>query len=219
MAALMKIQNIMVFTHDSIGLGEDGPTHQPIEHVASLQLMPNMRVWRPCDGAETVVAWRDAIERRDGPTSLILSRQGLPAQPRTAEQLKAVRRGGYVLQETGSDIRIILIATGSEVELAVQAAALISDAGHGVRVVSMPSADVFLQQDQSYRESVLPESMLHRVAIEAGSPQLWYRFVGIRGAVIGMETFGASAPAAELFKHFGFTPDGVAKVALQLTGD
>ena len=216
LAALMRIQNILVYTHDSIGLGEDGPTHQPVEHLASLRIMPNMRVWRPCDAVETTVAWCDAIERADGPTSLVLSRQGLPHQDRSDEQIAAIRRGGYVLRaETGS-LDLILIATGSEVELAVQAAAQLAADGVGVRVVSMPCASVFDAQDEHYRESVLPSAVATRVAVEAGVPDSWYRYVGSAGRVIGMTTFGESAPAGELFEHFGFSADNVAKVARSL---
>ena len=216
MAALMKIQNIMVFTHDSIGLGEDGPTHQPVEHLASLQLMPNMSVWRPCDAVETAVAWRHAIERRDGPTSLVLTRQGVPPQSRGSEQLEQISRGGYVLQDSGGSPDLILIATGSEVGLVMQAAELVSARNHAVRVVSMPNAGLFLEQDVDYRETVLPSAINKRLAVEAGSPQLWYQFVGFDGRVIGMNSFGASAPAAELFKHFGFSPESVAQAALEL---
>ena len=216
MAALMKIQNVMVFTHDSIGLGEDGPTHQPVEHLASLQLMPNMSVWRPCDAVETAVAWRHAIERRDGPTSLVLTRQGVPPQSRGSEQLEQISRGGYVLQDSGGRPDLILIATGSEVGLVMQAAELVSARNHAVRVVSMPNAGLFLEQDVDYRETVLPSAINKRLAVEAGSPQLWYQFVGFDGRVIGMNSFGASAPAAELFKHFGFSPESVAQAALEL---
>ena len=215
MAALMKIRNILVFTHDSIGLGEDGPTHQPVEHVASLQLMPNMRVWRPCDGVETAVAWRDALERRDGPTSLVLTRQSVPAQSRTREQINQIRRGGYVLRDF-RDPDLILIATGSEVGLVMSAAELLEAEGYSPRVVSMPCAALFLDQDEAYRENVLPEALGRRIAVEAGSPHLWHRFVGPSGRVIGLDRFGASAPAADLFKSFGFTPDAVAEAALQL---
>ncbi len=213
MAALMRIGTIFVLTHDSIGLGEDGPTHQPVEHVASLQLMPGMRVWRPCDGAETAIAWADAIERRDGPTSLVLSRQNLPAQQRSSAGLAAVRRGGYVLCDHGQP-GLILMASGSEVGLAMSAAAELAAAGHGVRVVSMPCVQLFLAQDAAYRESVLPAAITRRVAIEAGVPDLWYRHVGERGRVIGMTRFGESAPAPALFTRFGFTVDNVVKTAL-----
>jgi transketolase len=214
MAALMKIQSILVFTHDSIGLGEDGPTHQPIEHVASLQLIPNMSVWRPCDCVETAVAWQDAIERRDGPTSLSLTRQNLPPQPRSEEQLRQIRRGGYILRPAENP-DIVLIASGSEVGLVVDAAGLLEARGHAVRVVSMPSLTLFLTQDEAYREEVIPATT-RRIAVEAGVPDLWYRIVGPQGRVIGMESFGASAPASALFEHFGFTPDHVASVALDL---
>ena len=216
MAALMKIQNIMVFTHDSIGLGEDGPTHQPIEHLASLQLMPNMSVWRPCDAVETAVAWRHAIERRGGPTSLVLTRQGVPSQGRSSEQMLQISRGGYVLQDAEGVPDVILIASGSEVSLAMQAAELVNAQNSSVRIVSMPNSGLFLEQDGEYRESVLPSSVTRRLAVEAGSPQLWHQFVGSAGRVIGMNRFGASAPAAELFKYFGFSPESVAQAALEL---
>lgn len=215
MAALMGIRTIHVFTHDSIGLGEDGPTHQPVEHVASLQLIPNMRVWRPCDAVETAVAWRDAIEVNTGPTSLILTRQGLAHQPRTIEQLASIRRGAYVLRDD-DDPELILIATGSEVALAVAAADALAVAGRRSRVVSMPCVDAFLGQDEAYRESVLPSSMTRRIAIEAGATGLWHRFVGSAGQVIGIDCFGESAPADELFKHFGFTSENVVAQALRI---
>jgi transketolase len=215
MAALMRIRAIHVFTHDSIGLGEDGPTHQAVEHVSSLRLIPNMRVWRPCDTVETAVAWRAAIERRDGPTSLILTRQGVPFQPRDAARIGNISRGGYILSGD-EDPSIVLIATGSEVELALSAAELLKSAGVAVRVVSMPCAELFLEQDASYRESVLPSAVTKRVAIEAGSTGLWYRFVGREGRVVGLDRFGASAPAKDLFEHFGFTPANVAAIAQEL---
>ncbi len=215
MAALMGIRTIHVFTHDSIGLGEDGPTHQPVEQVASLQLIPNMRVWRPCDAVETAVAWRDAIETTTGPTSLILTRQGLAHQPRTAEQIASIRRGAYVLSDS-DDPELILIATGSEVALAMSAADTLATAGHRVRVVSMPCVAAFLAQDAAYRESVLPGAVNRRIAIEAGSTGLWYRFVGSTGQVIGLDRFGESAPAGELFKQFGFTPENIVAQALRL---
>jgi transketolase len=216
MAALMKIQNIFVYTHDSIGLGEDGPTHQPVEHTASLRLMPNMRVWRPCDTVETAVAWRDAIERRDGPTSLILTRQGLPHQQRAADQIAAIARGGYVLRDADGTPDLILIATGSEVELAVSAAQTLSANGVAVRVVSMPCTDLFDAQDVDYREQVLPASCTARVVIEAGVTEGWWRYAGTRGRIIGLDRFGESAPADELFKHFGFSADNVVKIAQEL---
>jgi transketolase len=210
MAALMKQRVILVYTHDSIGLGEDGPTHQPVEHVASLRLIPNMELWRPCDTVETAAAWAAAVERSDGPTSLILSRQALPPMTRTPVQLGDVARGGYVLVDSGSRPDCILIATGSEVALAVDAARRLSEAGRKVRVVSMPCTSVFDTQSQQYRDSVLTPGV-PRVAIEAGVRDGWWRYAGDRGAVIGMDTFGASAPAKNLFEHFGFTPDNVVR--------
>ena len=216
MAALMDVQNIFVYTHDSIGLGEDGPTHQPIEHVASLRLMPNMSVWRPCDTVETAVAWRHAIERRDGPTSLVLTRQGLPHQARSSEQIAAIARGGYVLRDSDASPDLILMATGSEVALAVAAAEALSAEGTAVRVVSMPSTDVFDAQDADYRDAVLPAAVTARVAVEAGVTDGWWRYVGSAGRVIGIDRFGISAPAAELFEHFGFTAANVAEVGREV---
>ncbi len=213
MAALMKIRNILVYTHDSIGLGEDGPTHQPVEHVASLRIMPNMRVWRPCDTVETAVAWRDAIERTDGPTSLVLTRQGVPHQTRTAEQIAAVSRGGYVLRDADGTADVILIATGSEVGLAVSAAEALEADGIAVRVVSMPCTSVFDAQDEAYRESVLPTQVTARVAVEAGVTEGWWRYVGPAGRIVGIDRFGGSAPAPELFAHFGFTTENVVQAA------
>ena len=213
MAALMEVQNIFVYTHDSIGLGEDGPTHQPIEHAASLRIMPNMRVWRPCDTVETAVAWRDSIERQSGPSSLILTRQGLPHQQRTAEQIKGIAKGGYVLRDCDGAPELILIATGSEVSLAMDAADEIAAAGTAVRVVSMPCTDLFDSQSDDYRESVLPAATSKRVAIEAGVTEGWWRYVGSNGRVIGMSSFGASAPAEQLFEHFGFSVSNVVSVA------
>jgi transketolase len=216
MAALMHTQNIFVYTHDSIGLGEDGPTHQPVEHTASLRLMPNMRVWRTCDTVETAVAWRDAIERRDGPTSLVLTRQGLPHQNRSKEQIAAIARGGYVLQEAGGKPDIVLIATGSEVALAVSAAAELGAEGVNVRVVSMPCTDLFDAQDEDYREQVLPADVSARVVIEAGVTEGWWRYAGNNGRVIGLDRFGESAPANELFEHFGFSTSNVVAIAKEL---
>jgi len=213
MAALMKAQNIFVYTHDSIGLGEDGPTHQPVEHTASLRIMPNMRVWRTCDTVETAVAWRDAIERRDGPTSLVLTRQGLPHQTRSAEQIAAIARGGYVLRDGDGSPDLILIATGSEVALAVSAADVLAADGINARVVSMPCTDLFDAQDEAYREQVLPGALTARVAIEAGVTEGWWRYVGPQGRVIGLNRFGESAPAGELFAHFGFSTDNVVAIA------
>ena len=215
MAALMKQRVVFVFTHDSIGLGEDGPTHQPVEHVASLRLIPNMRVWRPCDTVETAVAWRDSIDHVTGPTSLILTRQALPPMPRTSAQVAAIERGGYVLIDSEGAPELVLIATGSEVGLAAEAAKLLAAQGRRVRVVSMPCTSVFDAQDAAYRASVLPAGV-KRVAIEAGSRESWWRYVGLDGAVVGMDTFGASAPAKKLFEHFGFTAASVAKVAAGL---
>ena len=216
MAALMRIQNIFVYTHDSIGLGEDGPTHQPVEHTASLRLMPNMRVWRPCDTVETAVAWRDAIERRDGPTSLVLTRQGLPHQQRNAAQIAAIEKGGYVLVDCDGTPDLILIATGSEVELAVAAAAELAAEGVAARVVSMPCTDLFDAQDADYREQVLPAAVVARVVIEAGVTEGWWRYAGAAGRIVGLDRFGESAPADELFEHFGFSTVNVIKVAKEL---
>ena len=209
MAALMRIQNILVFTHDSIGLGEDGPTHQPVEHTASLRLMPNMSVWRPCDTVETAVAWRAALENATGPTSLVLTRQGLPHMARSDAQIAAIARGGYVLRDCDGTPDVILIATGSEVELAVAAAAALAGEDVDARVVSMPSTDTFDAQDADYRESVLPSGVTARLAIEAGVTGGWWRYVGTRGGVVGLDRFGESAPAGELFEHFGFTTANV----------
>jgi transketolase len=217
MAALMEIRVIFVFTHDSIGLGEDGPTHQAVEHTASLRLIPNMRVWRPCDAVETAVAWQDAIERASGPSSLVLTRQALPAQPRQAGQIAAIRRGGYVLRDADR-VDLILIATGSEVALAVAAADALTAKGHGVRVVSMPCPTVFAVQDAAWRESVLPAGVQRRIAIEAGVTETWHRWVGPAGRIVGLDVFGKSAPAKDLFQHFGFTPERIAKEALELLG-
>ncbi|WP_233970452.1 transketolase, partial [Pectobacterium versatile] len=205
MAALMKIRSIYVYTHDSIGLGEDGPTHQPVEQLASLRVTPNMSNWRPADQVETAVAWKYAIERQDGPTSLILSRQNLAQQPRTAEQLANVAKGGYVLKDSDGQPELILIATGSEVELAVGAYDKLTAAGRKVRVVSMPSTDAFDKQDAAYREAVLPKAVAARVAIEAGIADYWFKYVGLNGAIVGMTSFGESAPAELLFEAFGFT--------------
>ena len=216
MSALMKQRVIYVMTHDSIGLGEDGPTHQPVEHVPSLRIVPNMTVWRPCDVTETAQAWADAIERREGPTVLALTRQALPGQARTAEQVAAIRRGGYVLKDCEGTPELILIATGSEIGLAVEAARVLQQKGRRVRVVSMPCTSVFDAQDASYRERVLPQQVERRVAIEAAAPDTWYRYVGPRGAIVAMHSFGASGVAKDLFKHFGFTPENVVAVAERL---
>jgi transketolase len=216
MAALMKIQNIQVYTHDSIGLGEDGPTHQPVEQVASLRLTPNMSTWRPCDQVESAVAWKVAIERKDGPTALIFSRQNLAQQPRDAAQVANIEKGGYVLKACQGTPDLILIATGSEVELAVAAANELAQAGKSVQVVSMPATDVFDKQDPAYRESVLPAAVTARVAIEAGIADFWYKYVGLNGGIVGMRSFGESAPADQLFKLFGFTQENVVKVAQEV---
>src|SRR5690554_3140480 len=207
MAALMKQRSIFVYTHDSIGLGEDGPTHQPVEQTASLRMTPNMSTWRPCDQVESAVAWKYAIQRQDGPSSLIFSRQNLAQQQRSAQQLADIVRGGYVLFDSSDTPDLILIATGSEVALAMQAAQTLHKKGHQVRVVSMPATDVFDQQDVAYRESVLPSAVTKRIAIEAGIADYWYKYVGLNGRIIGMTSFGESAPANELFKHFGFTEE------------
>jgi transketolase len=210
MSALMGAHAIHVYTHDSIGLGEDGPTHQPIEHLASLRYIPGNDVWRPCDAVESAVAWRAAIEQNGGPSCLVFTRQNLAHQPRTQQQVADIRRGGYILRDSVGAPQLILIATGSEVDLAMQAAARLGD---GVRVVSMPSSDVFDRQDAAYRDAVLPNACRRRVAIEAGVTDFWRKYVGLDGAVIGIDRFGASAPAEALFPHFGFTVDHVVQVA------
>ncbi|OCG25374.1 transketolase [Gilliamella sp. App2-1] len=209
MAALMKIRALFVYTHDSIGLGEDGPTHQPVEQMASLRVTPNVSTWRPCDQVESAIAWQYAIERKDGPTALIFSRQNLKQQDRTAHQLADVYRGGYILNDCTGTPELIIIATGSEVELAVEAYQQLTQAGKKVRVVSMPSTDAFDKQDQAYKESVLPSSVTARLAIEAGISDYWYKYVGLSGKVIGMTSFGESGPADQLFKEFGFTVENV----------
>ncbi|WEO88291.1 transketolase [Serratia proteamaculans] len=217
MAALMKIRNVFVYTHDSIGLGEDGPTHQPVEQIASLRVTPNMSTWRPCDQVESAIAWQYGIERNDGPTTLIFSRQNLTQQPRTAEQLANAYRGGYVLKDCAGTPDVILIATGSEVGITVEAADQLTAAGRKVRVVSMPSTDAFDKQDAAYRESVLPAAVSARVAVEAGIADYWYKYVGLNGAIVGMTSFGESAPAEQLFKEFGFTVENVVAKAQALT--
>ncbi|VFP88037.1 transketolase [Candidatus Erwinia haradaeae] len=211
MAALMKTRQIMIYTHDSIGLGEDGPTHQPIEQLSSLRLTPNMSTWRPCDQVECAIAWKFAVERYDGPTALILSRQNLTQQQRTDKQLSNVFRGGYILQDCVGEPKLIIISTGSEIELAVNAYHVLTKEGHRLRVVSMPSTDVFDQQDDSYRESVLPSVVTARVAIEAGIADYWFKYVGLNGIIIAMTQFGQSAPSEKLFKLFGFTVENVVK--------
>jgi|WetSurMetagenome_2_1015567.scaffolds.fasta_scaffold02841_2 transketolase len=230
MAALMKVQSIFVYTHDSIGLGEDGPTHQPVEQTATLRLIPNMSVWRPCDAVESAVAWKAAVDKRTGPSSLIFSRQNLNHQTRSAEQLANISKGGYVLFdccETGSNCcggccggeessDILLIATGSEVALAMDAAKILQGKGKNVRVVSMPSTDTFDAQDAAYKESVLPSKMTKRLAIEAGVTDGWYKYVGTNGKILGLNHFGESAPAGTLFKEFGFTVENVVALAESL---
>ncbi|MEW8000018.1 MAG: transketolase [Candidatus Thiodiazotropha endolucinida] len=207
MAALMKLRSIFVYTHDSIGLGEDGPTHQPIEQIPTLRMIPNMDVWRPCDGVETAVAWKAAVEKKDGPSSLIFSRQGLAHQERSDEQIANIAKGGYVVSDCDGTPDAIVIATGSEVGIAIQAAA---DSGKNVRVVSMPNTKLFDEQDAAYKESVLPSNVTARVAVEAAVTDGWYKYVGLNGKVIGINRFGESAPAGELFKAFGFTAEKVA---------
>jgi transketolase len=216
MAALMRQPVTLVYTHDSIGLGEDGPTHQPVEHLASLRIIPNMHVWRPCDSVESAVAWRLAIESEETPHSLVFSRQTLPFQQREPGQISDVARGGYVLNDCDGEAQVILIATGSEVGLAVSAAEELRSEGIRVRVVSMPCATVFDQQEKDYQDSVLPPAVSKRVAIEAGVPDFWHRYVGTGGAVIGISSFGASAPAGELFRKFGFSVENVKKTVMQL---
>ncbi|MFC3912260.1 transketolase [Pseudaeromonas sharmana] len=216
MAALMKQRSIFVYTHDSIGLGEDGPTHQPVEQIASLRLTPNMSTWRPCDQVESAVAWKYAIERQDGPTALIFSRQNLAQMARNEQQLADVAKGGYVLKDAAGTPDLILIATGSEVELAMAAATELEGKGRKVRVVSLPATDVFDAQSAEYKESVLPAAVTRRVAIEAGIADYWYKYVGLNGKIIGMTSFGESAPAELLFKEFGFTVDNVVAQAESL---
>jgi transketolase len=209
MAALMKVRNIFVYTHDSIGLGEDGPTHQAVEQTATLRLIPNMDVWRPCDTVESAAAWVSAVERREGPSSLLFSRQNVAFQKRDAATIANIRKGGYVLSKEGGDLKAIIIATGSEVPLAIGAQAELAKQGIHVRVVSMPCTQAFDRQDAGYRDSVLPRNV-RKVAVEAGVTDLWRKYVGLEGAVVGIDRFGESAPAGELFKYFGFTVDNVA---------
>ncbi|MGY4675949.1 transketolase [Ursidibacter arcticus] len=216
MAALMKQRVLFVYTHDSIGLGEDGPTHQPVEQTSALRLIPNLDTWRPCDQVESAVAWKAAVEKKTGPSALIFTRQNLVQMERTPEQLANVARGGYILKDCDGTPELILIATGSEVELAVKAAELLTSEGRKVRVVSMPSTNVFDAQDEAYRESVLPSSVTKRVAIEAGIADFWYKYVGFGGRIVGMNSFGESAPAGELFKLFGFTVENVVAKAKEI---
>ena len=208
MAALMKIRSIFVYTHDSIGLGEDGPTHQAVEQIPTLRMIPNMSVWRPCDTVETAVSWKCAIESKDGPSTLIFSRQGLAFQKRDAAQIANIEKGGYILKDTDGTPEVIVMATGSEVDLAMKAA---EASGKNVRVVSMPCVEIFEAQDDAYKESVLPKAVTARVAVEAAIMDGWWKYVGLNGAVVGMTTFGESAPAPVLFEHFGFTVDNVVK--------
>jgi transketolase len=210
LACLMEQRVILVYTHDSIGLGEDGPTHQPIEQLASLRAIPHLGLWRPCDAAETAVAWTLALERR-GPTALVLTRQGLAQQPRTAAQLAAIRRGGYVLIECSGTPEALVIATGSEIGIAATAVNALNAAGRRVRLVSMPSTDTFDAQDDGWREGVLPRAVTRRLAVEAGVTQCWWRYVGSTGRVLGIERFGASGKGPDVLAHFGFTADNVAR--------
>jgi transketolase len=216
MAALMKIRQVFVLTHDSIGLGEDGPTHQPIEHASSLRLIPNLDVWRPCDAVETAVAWTESLARTDGPSGLLLSRQNLPHQARDAAALAAVARGGYVLRDAAAGApRVILIATGSEVGLAVAAQALLQQQGVPARVVSMPCTRRFDKQPADWREAVLPRGV-PRLAVEAGVTDFWRKYVGLEGGVLGIDTFGESGKAEQVFEHFGLNAAGVVKAAQAL---
>jgi len=207
----MKIRSIFVYTHDSIGLGEDGPTHQPVEQTATLRLIPGIQVWRPCDAVETTVSWKSAFERQDGPSILVFSRQNLPHVPRTQQQIADISRGGYVLSDCDGQPEAIIIATGSEVELALKAADELNAAGKKIRVVSMPSTNIFDAQDAAYKESVLPAAVTKRVAVEAGVTDGWWKYVGTNGKIVGLDRFGESAPAGQLFKEFGFTVENVVK--------
>jgi len=216
MAALMKLPGVYVFTHDSVGLGEDGPTHQPVEQTATLRMMPRMSLWRPCDSVETMVAWKQALQAESNPTSLILTRQSLPHQTRTAEQIALIEKGGYILSDCDATPEAIVIATGSEVELAIAAAQSLGSAGRQIRVVSMPSTDVFDAQDQAYRDSVLPPSITARVAVEAGVTDGWIKYVGLQGRVLGIDTFGESGPAADVFAHFGLSAENLASLVEEL---
>jgi len=216
MAALMKQRTIFVYTHDSIGLGEDGPTHQPVEQIASLRLTPNMSTWRPCDQVESAIAWKYAVERKDGPSALIFSRQNLTQMDRTPAQLANVYKGGYVLRDSEGTPEAILIATGSEVELAMLAADELTAKGRKIRVVSIPCTDAFDAQSAEYKESVLPSAVTKRVAVEAGIADYWYKYAGLNGKIIGMHSFGESAPAELLFKEFGFTVENVVQTVESL---
>jgi transketolase len=213
MSALMKQRVIHVYTHDSIGLGEDGPTHQPVEQIASLRGTPNLNTWRPCDTVEAAISWKSALTRAEGPTALIFSRQNLPFQTRTQAQIENAAKGGYVLAEEKGELKAIIIATGSEVSLAMEAYAQLE----GVRVVSMPCAEEFMKQDAAYREAVLPSNIRARVAVEAAHVDYWWKFVGLDGRVIGMTTYGESAPAKDLFQFFGITTEAVVAAIKEIT--
>ncbi len=219
MSALMKQRVIYVFTHDSIGLGEDGPTHQPVEQLVALRTTPNLDTWRPADTVESAVAWKHAVERKDGPSALIFSRQNLPFHVRDNETEAAIARGGYILKNCAGEPELILIATGSEVSLAVQAADKLAEQGRKVRVVSMPCTSVFDAQDAAYKQLVLPVEVGARIAIEAAHADYWYKYVGLDGRIIGMTTYGESAPAGQLFEEFGFTVDNILAVAEELLED
>ena len=216
MAALMKIQSIFVYTHDSIGLGEDGPTHQAVEQIPTLRMIPNMQVWRPCDAVETAISWTSAIENRDGPSCLVFSRQNLKHQQRSEQQIEDIARGGYILRDCGGTPDVIIIATGSEVELAIAASEVEMLEDVKIRVVSMPSTTQFDRQTREYRDSVLPPNVKARIAVEAAVSGGWYKYVGLDGSVIGMDTFGESAPAKELFAYFGFTVSKVVEAVNNL---
>jgi len=216
MAALMKQRSILVYTHDSIGQGEDGPTHQPVEQLSSLRVTPNMSVWRPADDVESAVSWKAALERQSGPTALVFSRQGLPHLQRDDAQVEAIAKGGYVLKDCAGVPEAIIIATGSEVSISLAATEALQADGLAVRLVSMPSVDAFESQDQEYRDAVLPPSIRKRLAVEASAADYWYKLVGLDGAIVGMTTFGASAPGGALMTKFGFTADNVAEQARKL---
>jgi transketolase len=218
LACLMSLRVVLVYTHDSIGLGEDGPTHQPVEHLTSLRAIPNMSLWRPCDAAETAVAWTAAVERK-GPTALIMTRQGLPQQPRSPQQVADIRRGGYVLIDSGSTPECIVIATGSEVGIAAEAVNKLNSEGRRIRLVSMPSTEAFDAQDEAYRESVLPRAVRTRLAVEAGATLFWWRYIGMDGRVLGIDRFGASGKFADVYPHFGFTTDNIVREVGKLLGE
>jgi transketolase len=218
MSALMRLRVVYVYTHDSIGLGEDGPTHQPIEHLASLRVIPHLDVWRPCDAVETAVSWGVAIENRDGPTALIFSRQSLAHEARDAAQVAAIKRGGYVLIDSDGTPDAIVIATGSEVGIAAEAVRAVAAKGRKIRLVSMPSTTTFDRQDEAYKQSVLPSAVRKRVAVEAGATQPWWHYVGLEGEIVGIDHFGASAPAKDLFKAYGFTTERVVAAITKVLG-